>query len=181
MSDDSGRRRKVRTRSHIIADISENFLERKVLANGYLLRRPARDYGIDVTMFHFDSAGRIENGEVRFQLKATDNLKYDSRRVSIPIRIDTRDVDHWNDEVSPVILVVFDAPNERAFWLDFHEYVESNPKVIKTETKSVRLHVPLANELTIESIEAFRQKSLQTLNLASRRKDGADGQRKKPR
>jgi hypothetical protein len=41
---------------------------------GHLLRRPERDYGVDVTMFHFDGSGEIENGEVRFQLKATDKI-----------------------------------------------------------------------------------------------------------
>ncbi len=74
--------RKRRTREHIIEDLSENYLERLVLNSGHLLRRPSRDYGVDVTMFHFADSGELENGEVRFQLKATDhlNLVSDSRR-----------------------------------------------------------------------------------------------------
>jgi hypothetical protein len=57
--------RKRRTREHITEDLSENYLERRVLLNGHLLRRPERDYGVDVTMFHFGADGAIENGEVR--------------------------------------------------------------------------------------------------------------------
>ena len=42
--------RKRRTREHVVEDLSENHLERLVLNAGHLLRRPRRDYGVDVTM-----------------------------------------------------------------------------------------------------------------------------------
>lgn len=57
--------RKRRTREHILEDLSENHLERNVLLKGHVLRRPERDYGVDVSMFHFADDGTIENGEVR--------------------------------------------------------------------------------------------------------------------
>lgn len=88
-------RRKRRTREHVIEDLSQNYLERKVLLNGHMLRRPERDYGVDVTMFHFAENGEIENGEVRFQLKATDTLKVieQGRVVSFPVQ--SKDLRYW--------------------------------------------------------------------------------------
>ena len=52
--------RKRRTFEHVLEDLSENFLERKVLKRGHVLRRPKRDYGVDVTMFHYADNGEIE-------------------------------------------------------------------------------------------------------------------------
>ena len=45
MGRESGRRRrKRRTREHVLEDLSENYLEHKVLLCGHILRRPERDY-----------------------------------------------------------------------------------------------------------------------------------------
>ncbi len=67
--------RKLRTREHVIADLSYNFLERKVLQRGHWLDAPRNDYGIDATMFHHNVRGKVENGEVRFQLKARGSIE----------------------------------------------------------------------------------------------------------
>lgn len=66
---------KIRTVEHVMADLSYNHLERKVLQRGHWIDAPRNDYGIDATMFHHDSRGEFENGEVRFQLKATNQVK----------------------------------------------------------------------------------------------------------
>lgn len=68
---------KRRTREHVLEEMSLNFLERKVLERGFqLVPAMKREYGFDATMFHFSpTTGEIENGEVRFQLKATDRLE----------------------------------------------------------------------------------------------------------
>ena len=162
--DRSNPRRKRRTREHIIEDLCENHLERKVLLKGHLLRRPDRDYGVDVTMFHFATGGAIENGEVRFQLKATDrlNMILDGTIVSLPIK--TGDLHYWALEIYPFILVVFDAQSEKAYWLHIQEYVGDHPDQLDPERETVNVHIPVINRLTLRSIEAFRQKSLQTVN-----------------
>ena len=88
MDDDDRPQRKRRTREHVIADLAENHLERKVLLRGHLLRSPVRDYAVDVTMFHFAENGEVENGEIRFQLKSTDNLKtiHGGTTITYPIK-----------------------------------------------------------------------------------------------
>src|SRR3990172_9938233 len=98
-SDADSPQRKRRTRGHVIEDLSENHLERKVLSKGHLLRRPERDYGVDVTMFHFAKNGEIENGEVRIQLKSTDRLKIIKRGTTITYPVKTGDLHYWSKEV----------------------------------------------------------------------------------
>ena len=175
-----GPKRKRRTREHVIEDLSENHLEKMVLLRGHILRRPARDYGVDVTMFHFAGDGQIENGEVRFQLKATDSMTFVSHgsMVSVPVR--TGDLDYWSKEVYPFILVVFDAMNERAFWLDVKEYVEENPEATDAAKRVTNVHIPVRNALTVGTIEAFREKSLDAVERFQRQ-GGFPNAPRKPR
>ena len=162
--DNGGPRRKRRTREHIIEDLSENHLERKVLLKGHVLRRPERDYGVDVTMFHFGADGAIENGEVRFQLKATDHLKLIKNKTLISFPIKSGDLHYWALEIYPFILIVFDAQSEKAFWLHIQEYVGRHPDRVDPEKETINVLIPAANKLSVKSIETFRDKSLQTVN-----------------
>jgi hypothetical protein len=157
-------RRKRRTREHVIEDLSENHLERQVLLKGHVLRRPERDYGVDVTMFHFADDGAIENGEVRFQLKATDRLNVIKQGTVISFPIKTGDLHYWGLEIYPFILVVFDAKAEIGFWLHVQEYVNLHPDRANPDQQSVNVHIPVSNMLTVESVEAFRDMSLQIVD-----------------
>jgi len=150
-------KRKRRTRAHIAEDLSENYLERLVLNAGHLLRRPSRDYGVDVSMFHFSKNGELENGEVRFQLKATDSLKLVSNGQFATIRVKTGDIQYWSMELYPFILVLYDAANERAFWI---EILDSLLESLDLDQDTETIRIPISNQLSDEVIELFRQKSL---------------------
>jgi hypothetical protein len=158
-------RRKRRTREHVIEDLSENHLELKVLLQGHVQGRPERDYGVDVTMFHFADNGEIENGEVRFQLKATEKLKVieKGKVISFPIR--TGDLHYWAMEIHPFILVVFDVSRDNAFWLHIQEYVAECPDGVDPENEEVSVHIPMSNKLTRASIDHFRKISLQVIDI----------------
>lgn len=65
--------RKQRTRAHVIADLSENFVTGQILRCGYSVERIRADYGIDLLMLTYDGDGYVGNGYVNFQLKATDS------------------------------------------------------------------------------------------------------------
>ena len=155
-------KRKRRTREHVLEDLSENFLERLVLRRGYLLRRPARDYGIDVTMFHFSQNGEVENGEVRFQLKATERLQKvdDGRFISITIK--TADLRYWALELFPFILVVHDAVATESYWLPVQQYVKDHSGNLNLDQHTVNLRIPISNRVTPSTIDLFRKMSLDT-------------------
>lgn len=165
MAENEEPRRKRRTREHVIEDLSENHLELKVLLKGHLLRRPERDYGVDVTMFHFADNGEIENGEVRFQLKATESLQIIKKGTVISFPISTADLHYWALEILPFILVVFDVKEDIAFWLPIQEYVAENPDRLDPEKKTAHVHIPITNKLTVTSIDHFRKMSLQIVDL----------------
>ena len=65
----------MRTREHVLADLSVNYVERQILLCGFAVNRMHTDYGIDLLMLTYRAAGEVENGHVLFQVKATDSLQ----------------------------------------------------------------------------------------------------------
>lgn len=154
--------RKRRTQAHVIEERSVNFLERQVLSRNHQLHRPAqREYGWDATMFHFSDDGFIENGEVRFQLKATDHLRVIEGGACIAVEIELRDLRTWIWDVYPFVLVVYDAPRDRAFWLHIQEYVERSP--IDDSREKVTLRIPSSQKVNVRAIDRFRRLSLENI------------------
>jgi len=164
--------RKLRTPEHVIADLSYNFLERKVLERGHWLDAPQNDYGIDAIMFHHNERGEVENGEVRFQLKATSKLKASRDGKWISQRIDIRDLRYWYFELYPVVIVVYEAERRRAFWLHVQAYVDRKPDVMEADKDTIVLRIPTRNKLTMRTIDHFRELSLNC--VATFRRDFED-------
>jgi hypothetical protein len=114
--------RKLRTREHVLADLSVNHVERHVLLSGGIVQQPSRDYGYDLMMTSFNARGEIEAGSIFFQLKATDDLPLLADGKTISWVISRRDLLLWLDEACPVILVVYDGRRDRAYWLHVQDH-----------------------------------------------------------
>jgi hypothetical protein len=114
--------RKRRTREHIIADLSINHVERFALHAGFTTQVIRSDYGVDLTVTTFDKDGYQEPGLIFFQVKATDQFAKSWRGDSVPVIVDERDLRSWLRENHPIVLVLFDAKNERAYWGHVQEY-----------------------------------------------------------
>ncbi|MEI7594136.1 MAG: DUF4365 domain-containing protein [Bacteroidota bacterium] len=117
--------RKRRTRTHIIADLSANHVERHALINGYSVESIVKDYGYDLNVYTYNSNGEFENGSIFIQLKATDRPKHDAKKTALTFSADKRDLRTWFDEPYPVILVIYDAKNEIGYWLYVQQYLRS--------------------------------------------------------
>ena len=114
--------RKRRTREHVIADLSVNFVERQVLLCGHTVERVFHDYEYDLFLFTFDANGEPEAGEIRVQVKATDHLPSDNEIETIPFRIARSDLVYWLEERLPVLFVLYDAQSGIAYWIDVKTY-----------------------------------------------------------
>ena len=75
------------------------------------------------------------------------------------MRIDRRDYDHWMRASPPVILVMYDAGRDEAYWL----YVQADqqpPGDKAVAGRSVTLRVPTANvlnEAAVRRLERYNQ------------------------
>lgn len=148
--------RKRRTREHVIADLSVNYLERAVLECGFVLEVKAHDYGFDATLVTFNARGEVENGLCEIQLKATDHLKLSADGGYVLQRVSGRDLKLWLFEVFPVFLVVYDAAGDRAFWLDLQEYAR-NPGIDADHLRTVTLRIPVRNVLNADAVRGWRE------------------------
>jgi hypothetical protein len=149
--------RKRRTRDHVIADLSFNYLERAVLECGWTCDSYRADYGIDAVIRTYSPQGEIENGSILVQLKAKHALKttrtrLSRRSTSYAFDADARDIRTWVESIEPVILVLFDARTRESYWL----HVQAAAPKVSPRASSVRVHIPRANRLDAKAILKFQ-------------------------
>jgi len=113
----SGTERKLRTRQHVLADLSANYVEKQALLCGYTAERVRLDYGIDLVVQTFNRRGEVESSRLLFQFKATDRMKTLTSVNAVSCRIEKADLAHWLEEPFPVVLVLYDAKNDTGYWL----------------------------------------------------------------
>ena len=149
--------RKTRPREHIIADSSVSHFERLAQNCGYSVERTAHDYGFDLLMFTFNANGEMENEAVKIQMKATDNLKLLQGGKTVSFSVECSDLRLWNDELMPVVLVVYDAQQEIAYWVHIQEYFDY--KVFEAGTrKTLNIRISKDNVLDEAAIRLFAQR-----------------------
>ena len=154
--------RKRRTRQHVIAAQSANYVERFIIDEGHTAQQFEYDYGYDLIVFTYDEHGFVEEGSVYFQLKASETLLAGTK--GYVFDLDIRDYNHWKNEPMPVILVLFDASRRRAYWLYVQRsFARDASRKPKSGAKTVRVYVPLRQSVTcraIARIRQFKQKAL---------------------
>ncbi len=148
--------RKRRTREHVIADLSVNHVERLVLRCGWTVERTRHDYGIDLMMRTYADTGEAETAVVYIQLKATDSLPLSADKRKILLRLEWRDLLFWLNEPMPVILIVYDAGGDTAYWLNVQEYFRGRSWAERAgAAATVTVHVPTENFVDEAAIRRF--------------------------
>ncbi|HEX5273248.1 MAG TPA: DUF4365 domain-containing protein [Gemmataceae bacterium] len=157
--------RKRRTRQHVIADQSVNHVERFIIDEGHIAQRWGSDYGYDLTLITFDEDGYIEPASVYFQLKASDSLRAVGTCYVFDLNI--RDYNLWMMDEMPVILVLFDAPRRRAYWLAVQQYFQEDAgRQPKSGAKTVRLRVPRRQVVNRRAVAVWRKLKWDALRWA---------------
>src|SRR5450432_3997154 len=90
--------RKLRTRGHVLADLSANYVEKHALLCGFTAERVRFDYGIDLIVQTFNGRGEVESSRILFQLKATDRVATTAGGDAVSCRIEQADLAHWLEE-----------------------------------------------------------------------------------
>jgi Domain of unknown function (DUF4365) len=145
---------KYRPRGHVIADLSTNHVERAALLCGYSVQRIQADYGIDLLVYTYDKKGYAESGMIPFQLKATDNLQVLADGNRIPVQIDQRDLNRWQKEIYPFILVMYDAAENIAYWIHIQTFLRENPGLDRNQA-SHTVYLSKQNRLNESAMRQF--------------------------
>lgn len=148
--------RKLRTREHVLADLSANYVEKQALLCGFTTRREQQDYGIDLVVQTFNKRGEVESSRIHFQLKATDRLTLRADGHSITLRIERADLAHWLAEPIPVVLVVYQAKTDVAYWLYVQHHFQSLADFDLARCGArISVSIPLANVLNRKAMLAL--------------------------
>ncbi len=149
---------KRRTREHVIADLSVNFVERQALLCGYTMERMHYDYGIDLEMKTYDTLGQREPGDVLFQVKATEDFAERVKNGVIAWRIQRTNVVGWLQEMMPVILVVFEAARNKAYWICIQEYFRGLDGFnLFAAGATITIQIPTGNRLNARGMKEICQ------------------------
>jgi hypothetical protein len=159
------RPRKRRTRQHVIADQSVNYVERYIIDEGHTAQRLEKDYGYDLALVTYDQHGYVEPSVIWLQLKAAEELLQGG--ADYLFDLDIRDYNLWMMEELPVVLILFDASRRRAYWLHvqgyFRDDADHRPK---KSAKSVRVRVPCRNLFNHRAVSRIRDLKQRERRLA---------------
>jgi Domain of unknown function (DUF4365) len=148
--------RKRRTRAHVIADQSINYVERFFLDEGHTAQRLTPDYGFDLILFTFDEFGHAEPEVAFLQVKASERLT--PARDYYAYDLDVRDYHLWMIEDNPVFLVLYDAARRRAYWVHVQGYFREVPgRAPKKGAKTVRVLVPIRQPISRRGVAKMRE------------------------
>ena len=104
----------------------------------------------------YNADGEVENGRISFQLKATDSLKRSANGAVIRVRLEWRDLLFWLNELQPVILVLYDAREDKSYWLYVQEYFRRQRWEERAgRATTVTVGVPASNVLDEAAIRLF--------------------------
>ena len=137
----------------MVASLSVNHLERFVYKCRYTGERLEHDYGIDLQVQTFDRRGYVENGYISFQLKATDRSFAATAAPKISITV--ADLNHWLKEGYPVILVLYEAKRDNAFWVHIQDYYKARAKPMGLTTT---ITFDRKNMITESAVREFRKR-----------------------
>jgi hypothetical protein len=162
--------RKRRTRGHVIADLAVNHVQRYVLRYGFTMEHIRNDYGLDIAMFTYSRGGEIENGVIWSQVKATDRPQRLADGLAIAVRVERRDLVSWVGELHPVILILYDAREDKAYWLHVQsEWGEGRIFRLAHAGTTVTVHIPRAHVFNEAAVRQLRRLKLAAAAAAIRR------------
>lgn len=153
-----------RTREHIIASQSHNYIEKFFIDRGHTVDRPT-DYGTDVLVNTFDENGYAEAGDIRIQLKASDNFRFSSNGALIRFQIESKHYRLWKKQPMPVFLILYDAKVKKAYWLYLQEFFGAGlGRRPKKGAAKMTVHVPVKNKFSARTVDYMRQRKAAILS-----------------
>lgn len=147
--------RKKRTQQHVIEAQSVNHVERFIIDEGHTAERTKSDYGYDLVLFTYDEEGYTEEGSIYIQIKACQKLNTSGD--DFVFDVDVRDYALWTAEPMPVILILFDASENRGYWLYLQRYfAEDASRKPRRNAKTVRVRIPKRQVVSRKAIRKMR-------------------------
>jgi len=138
-----------------LADLGANHVEKVALGCGYAVDRVWHDYGLDLALYTFDRRGYLESGVVWIQVKSSDSPRMRQGGSAVLVRLQKRHILAWIADAYPVILVLYDAQSDCAYWLAIHDYFSGPESFAKLKGNTITVPIPTANLLSERAMWDF--------------------------
>ena len=150
--------RKQRTREHVIEDLGYNHVERQVLYANYTVLRYAHgnDYGYDGLIQTYNEQGEMDRFRLHFQLKSTDNIQLSTDKKTFIFDLSVRDLELWLEDTIKMLLILYDAQREIAYFIDLQRYFNENGIQIQENRKFVRVYILISNIVSAQNFQQIR-------------------------
>ena len=146
--------RKQRTRQHQIEDLGFNHIERQILYAGFTIQRNTHnDYGYDGLVYTFNEFGEINPFNFHIQLKSTDVIREWAKKKTVSFDLSKRDLELWLLSTTKLLVVLYDAQQEIAYFIDLQAYFRENSVQLNKIRKYFRVNIPLANLFNAQNIK----------------------------
>ena len=146
--------RKQRTRAHLIEDLGFNHIERQILYAGFTIQRQTHnDYGYDGLVYTFNEQGEVYPFNFHIQLKSTDNIQKLKKKDVFHFDLSKRDLELWLMDTTKLLIVLYDAQQEIAYFVDLQAYFKENGTVLQTIKKYFRINIPITNVFVSQAIK----------------------------
>jgi hypothetical protein len=117
----------------------------------------------------FNRRGEVENGWIPFQLKGTDRVKLVDGGRAVSCRIERADLRHWLKEWEPVVLALYDARADVAYWLFVRGYFAGLAGFdVNRAGERVSVSIPRSNVLNHETMQGLARLKNTLLGEAKR-------------
>lgn len=160
-----------RTRDHVLETETEKFVQ-QFIPSEWIAEKEKHDYGIDLRVEiatpssilrrgEEEAASQVTGAYFSIQLKGTDDLNLNKAKTLISHRCAVSALNYYLNRPEPVIYLVYDAKNKKAYWVFIQDYMRTRPDNTWKKQDTFTIHIPVANIFDSDSIEEIRSKALQ--------------------
>ena len=159
---------KIRTKAHITGEKAIKFIQNEILPETWVSREITPDYGIDldVELFDYENDRCITLGEHIFlQVKGTESPTYgnytgekETKVIKFQLEVSELNLVEKMGSAMPVLLVVVDLKNSKAFQVCLNDYIRKilrHEKFRYKKQKTIVINIPIKNEISKESINVL--------------------------
>ena len=149
---------KLRTRQQIVEDLALNHIEKQILLSGNVLKRGGNmNYGYDGAIQTFDEEGRINNLSLMILLTSTDLVQLSPKKVEFVVDLSKQDLEHWLNTEMPVLIILYDAQKDIAYFTDLQTYFNENRHLLKNVRKFVKIFLSPKSVFNNEAIQELQK------------------------
>ena len=131
---------KLRTRQQVIHDLALNHIEKQILLSGNVLERNKDDnYHYEGVIDLYNEQGQVSNLAIAVQLKSMDSVQLLSENARFVVDLSKQDLERWLKTEIPVLLILYDAQQDIAYFTDLQTYFNKNGHLLRNVRKFVKI------------------------------------------